>query len=82
MLSGFYCCMETSKTIRVGICIYVIRDAAISQGHVPVCITRKMTRAENQLHRFGVDIEIDLVGWVVEIDLISVWGIGINLISV
>ena len=28
---------------------YVIRIAAVSQKHLPVCITRKITRAENDM---------------------------------
>ena len=32
-------------------------------------------------HDFSVGIEIDLVVWVVEIDVTSVWGVGVDLIS-
>ena len=46
--SGFYCSMDTSRIIRVGSRIYVIRIAAVSQD-VPVCITRKITLAENDM---------------------------------
>ena len=35
-----------------------------------------------QSHGFSVGIEIDLVVvWVVEINVISVWGIGVDLIA-
>ena len=43
----FYCSMYTSRIIRVGTRTYVIRIAAVSQGQVSVCITRKNIRAEN-----------------------------------
>ena len=33
-------------------------------------------------HGFSVGIEIDFVVWVVEIDVISGWGVGVDLISV
>ena len=38
--------MDTSRIKRVGTRIYVIRIAAVSQEHVPVCTTRKLGRAE------------------------------------
>ena len=38
--------METSRTIRVGPRIYMIRIAAVSQEHILVCITREVTRPE------------------------------------
>ena len=41
--------MHTSRIIRVRTRIYVIRIAAVSQEYVPVCITRKTTRAENDM---------------------------------
>ena len=41
--------MNTSRIIRVGTRIYVICVAAVSQEHVPVCITRKITWAENDM---------------------------------
>ena len=41
--------MGTSIIMRVGTRIYVIRIAAVSQEHVPVCITRKITRVENDM---------------------------------
>ena len=44
----------------------------VSHEHVLVCITRKVTRSE---------IDMDVV-WVIEIDGISVWGIGVDFISV
>ena len=47
--SEFYCNMDTSRIVRVGTRIYVIRIAAVSQEHVPVCITRKITPAENDM---------------------------------
>ena len=72
--------METSRIIRVGTGNYFTGIAAASQEHVLVCITRKVTRPEND--SFGDGIEIDLaVVWVVEIDVISAWGIGVDLIS-
>ena len=87
---GFYCNMDTSRIfrvgdtsriIRVGTCIYVIRIAAVSQEHVPACITRK--KHGPKMTWFECWQEIDLVVvWVVELDLISVWGIGIDLILV
>ena len=40
--------MDTSGITRVGTRIYVIRIAAVSQD-VPVCITRKITLAENDM---------------------------------
>ena len=51
ILSRFYCNMETSRRIRVGTRNYVIRTriAAVSQEHVLVCITRKVTRPENDM---------------------------------
>ena len=43
--------------------------------------TQKYT--SRKLHCFGVGVEIDLVvAWVVEMNLISVWGIGIGFTSV
>ena len=41
--------METSRIIRVGTRDYILRIAAVSQEHVLVCITRKVTRAENDM---------------------------------
>ena len=49
IFSGFNCSMETSRIIRVGNRNYIERIAAVSQGHVPVCITRKVTRPENDM---------------------------------
>ena len=68
--------MDKSRIIRVGTRTCVICIAAVSQEHVPVCTTRKKTRAARPKgHGFSVDIESDLVVvWVVKIDLISVWG--------
>ena len=75
--------MDTSRIIRVGTRNYVIRIAAVSQEHVPVCITNTQTNTGRKWHGFSPDIEIDLlVVWVVEIDLISVGGVGIDLNSV
>ena len=73
---GFYCNMDTSRIfrvgdtsriIRVGTCIYVIRIAAVSQEHVPACITRK--KHGPKMTWFECWQEIDLVVvWVVELD--------------
>ena len=41
--------METLRIIRVGTRDYILRIAAVSQEHVLVCITRKVTRAENDM---------------------------------
>ena len=50
ILSGIYCCsMGTSRIIRVRAPIHVIRIAAVSQEHVPVCRTCTTTRAENDM---------------------------------
>ena len=49
IFSGFYCSMETSRIIRVWACNYIIRIAAVSQEHILVCITRKVTRPENDM---------------------------------
>ena len=38
--------MDTSRIIRVGTPIWAIRVAAVSQEHVPVCISREITLAE------------------------------------
>jgi len=45
--SGLYSSMDTSRIIRVGTRIYIIRMAAVSQGHATVCIRSNMTRPEN-----------------------------------
>ena len=47
IFSGFHCSMETSTIIRVGARNYIRRIVAVSQEHVPVCITRKVSRHEN-----------------------------------
>ena len=48
-----------------------------------ICITRKITRAESDIHGFSFDIEFDLiVVWVVEVDWISVLGMELDLVSV
>ena len=74
--------MNASRIIRVGTRNYIVRIAAVSQEHVLVCITRRSNTAR-KLHGFSVGIEIDLVVvWVVEMDVFSVWGIGVGLISV
>ena len=49
IVSEFYFSMDTSRIIRVGTPIWAIRVAAVSQEHVPVCITRKVTWAENDM---------------------------------
>ena len=49
MFSGFYFSMDTSRTIRVGTRIYVIRIAAVSREHVLACSTRKITRVGNDM---------------------------------
>ena len=49
ILPEFYCSMDTSRIIRVGTRIYVIRIAAVFQEHVPVCIPRKITLPENDM---------------------------------
>ena len=49
IFSGFNCSMETSRIIRVGARNYVIRIAASSQEHVLACITRKVTRPEDDM---------------------------------
>ena len=41
--------MDPSRIKRVGTRIYVVRIAAVSQEHVPVCITRRITRDENDM---------------------------------
>ena len=41
--------MDTSRIIRVGSRNYVICIAAISQDHVPVRVTRKIIRDENDM---------------------------------
>ena len=42
--------METSRIIRVGTRINIIRIAAVSQEHVLViCRTRRITRPENDM---------------------------------
>ena len=60
---------------------YQVRIAAVSQEHVLVCINTQCHTAR-KLHGFSVGIEIDFVVWVVDIDVISVRGIGVDLISV
>ena len=47
--SGVSCSMDTSIIIRVGSPIYVIPICAVSQEHAPVCIIRKITRAEGDM---------------------------------
>ena len=39
--------MATSRILRVGARYDIIRIAAVSEEHVLVCITRKVTRPEN-----------------------------------
>ena len=46
---GFTLVWTTSRIIRVGTRIYVMRIAAVSQAHTPVCVTREITRAENDM---------------------------------
>ena len=69
--------METSRITCLGARNYIIRIAAVSQEHVLVCVTRKVTRLEN----YTVVLASKLIVWVVEIDVLSVW-IGVDLISV
>ena len=77
--SGVSCSMDTSIIIRVGSPIYVIPICAVSQEHALVSITH----TSRKLREFSVGIKIDLVFvWVVEIDAILEWGIGVDLISV
>ena len=45
IFSGFHCSMETSTIIRVGARNYIRRIVAVSQEHVPVCITRNSNTA-------------------------------------
>ena len=49
VVSRFYCSMNTSRMIAVGTHINIIRIPAVSQKHVPVCMTRKITRPENDI---------------------------------
>ena len=49
MFPGFYCSMDMPRIIRVGTRAYVIRIAAVSPEHVPVCITLKIALAENDM---------------------------------
>ena len=55
---------------------------ALSQEHVLVCMTRKVTRPKNDM----VSVLVSKLTWsfvyVVEIDVMSVWEIGFDLISV
>lgn len=44
---GFTAVVPTSRRIRVGTRIYLIGVHAVSKEHVPGCITRKVTNAEN-----------------------------------
>ena len=56
--------METSRLIRVGTRNYVARIAAVSQEHVLVCITRKVTRPENDMVLvFASKLTWLLCGW-------------------
>ena len=48
-ISRFSFSMNTSRKIRVGTRIYVIRTAGTSQEHAPVCTTRKKTWDENDM---------------------------------
>ena len=49
IIFGFTCSMETSIIILVGNRNYIVRIAAVSQGHVLVRITRKVTRPGNDM---------------------------------
>ena len=50
ILTQYFQGMETPRRKRVGTRIYVIRiAAAVSREHVLVCITRKVTRPENDM---------------------------------
>ena len=54
--------MEASRIIRVGTSNFTIRIAAVSEDHVLVCITRKVTRPKNDTrYCFSAGIEVDLV---------------------
>ena len=46
IFSGFYSSMETPRIMRVGTRNYMIHIAAVSQEHVLVSITRRVTRPE------------------------------------
>ena len=61
--AGLYCSMGRSRIIRVGTRIYVIRIAAVSQEHVHACITRKITRAENDMVLMLTSKLIWVCGW-------------------
>ena len=63
IFSGFYCRMETSRKIRVGTRNYIMRTAAVSQAHVQVCITRKVTRPKNDMVLVLVKLTWLFCGW-------------------
>ena len=44
--------MQTSIIIGVGTRSYIVRIAAVSQQHVVVCITREVTRPENDVVQY------------------------------
>ena len=80
MFSGFYSVIWTSRTIRVGTQIYIVRIAVITGSCTRTYNTPNITA--RKLHGFSVGIEIDfVVVWVVEVDVVSMWGIGVDLIS-
>ena len=81
IFSGFYCSMETSGIIRLGTRNYILRIAAVSQEHVLVCITRKVTRPENDT----ILVLASKLSWLMcgrSNRRNFVWGIGVDLISV
>ena len=75
---------ETSRTMRVGTCPRKCnkRIAVVSQELEPVEYNTQNNKARKR-HAFSYGVEMDfLVVWVVQIDLISVWGIGLDGIDV
>ena len=73
IFSGFNYSMETSRTIRAGTPNYITRIAAVSHEYVLICLTRKVTRPENDMVLVFAS-KLTWFMWVVEIDGISVWG--------
>ena len=59
-----------------------MRITAVSQEHVLVCTYNTQSNKARKWYGFIVGIEIDSVVWVVKMDMISVVGIGVDLISV
>ena len=78
-IRGFTVVWKHQEYLRVDTRNYIIRITAVSQEHALVSITH----TSRKLREFSVGIKIDLVFvWVVEIDAILEWGIGVDLISV